>query len=43
MNAVFMDAVTRDVVDTPRPVHESEAIANFVDLILRAMGATEAR
>lgn len=41
MNAVFMDAVTRDVVDTPRPVLESEAIANFVDLTLRALGASE--
>lgn len=41
MNAVFMDAVTRDVVDTPRPVLESDAIANFVDLTLRALGAPE--
>ncbi len=41
MNAVFMDAVTRDVVDTPRPVSVSEAIANFVDLTLRALGVSE--
>jgi AcrR family transcriptional regulator len=41
MNAIFMDAVTRDVVGTPRPVEVADAIANFVDLTLRALGAPE--
>ena len=41
MNAVFMDAVTRDVIDSPRPVLESDAISDFVDLTLRALGAPE--
>ncbi len=42
MNAVFMDAVTRDVVEGCRTVPESEAIGEFVDLTLRALGAKEA-
>ncbi len=41
MNAIFMDAVTRDVVNTPRPIVVADAIANFVDLTLRALGAPE--
>ena len=43
MNAVFMDAVTRDVVEGCRTVPESEAIGEFVDLTLRALGAKEIR
>jgi AcrR family transcriptional regulator len=43
MNAVFMDAVTRDVIEGCRPVPEAEALREFVDLTLRALGAVEER
>lgn len=43
MNAVFMDAVTRDVIDGCRPVSEADALGEFVDLTLRALGAVEVR
>lgn len=39
MNAIFMDAVTRDVMIGYQPVSESEVIGEFVDLTLRALGA----
>lgn len=42
MNAVFMDAVTRDVIEGCRPVAEVDALREFVDLTLRALGAVEA-
>lgn len=41
MNAIFLDAVTRDVVAACQAMPESEAIAEFVDLTLRALGARE--
>lgn len=41
MNAIFLDAVTRDVISGCQPVAESEVIAEFVDLTLRALGARE--
>jgi AcrR family transcriptional regulator len=41
MNAVFMDAVTRDVINGPRPVTEVDALREFVNLTLRALGAVE--
>jgi AcrR family transcriptional regulator len=43
MNAVFMDAVTRDVIEGCRPMPETDAIGEFVDLTLRALGAVEDR
>ena len=43
MNAVFMDAITRDVIDGCRPVAVIEALQEFVDLTLRALGAVEDR
>lgn len=41
MNAIFMDAITRDVVPDCQPVSPREAIDAFVDLTLRALGAVE--
>ncbi len=41
MNALFMDAITRDVLPGC-PVSDHDAIDLFVDLILRALGAAEA-
>jgi AcrR family transcriptional regulator len=41
MNAIFLDAITRDVVPMCGPVGVEEAVASFVDLTLRALGATE--
>jgi len=43
MNAVFMDAVTRDVIEGCRPVPVADALHEFVDLTLRALGAVEVR
>lgn len=43
MNAIFMDAITRDVVPDCQPVSPGEAISEFVDLTLRALGAGEGR
>jgi AcrR family transcriptional regulator len=43
MNAVFMDAVTRDVIEGCRTVAATEALQEFVDLTLRALGAVEDR
>jgi hypothetical protein len=40
---VFMDAVTRDVIEGCRPVAETDALQEFVDLTLRALGAVEDR
>lgn len=42
MNAVFMDAITRDLALGYQPVPDTEAIDQFVDLTLRALGAKEA-
>lgn len=42
MNAIFMDAITRDVVPDCQPVSPGDAINEFVDLTLRALGAGEA-
>jgi AcrR family transcriptional regulator len=42
MNAIFMDAITRDVVPDCQPVSPVEAIGAFVDLTLRALDAREA-
>jgi AcrR family transcriptional regulator len=41
MNAVFMDAMTRDVGPMSPPHSVPDAVAMFVDLVLRALGATE--
>lgn len=41
MNAVFMDAMTRDVGSMSPPHSVDEVTRMFVDLILRALGATE--
>lgn len=42
MNAVFMDAMTRDVGPVSPPHSVPEVVEMFVDLVLRALGATEA-
>ncbi|HPF62861.1 MAG TPA: helix-turn-helix domain-containing protein [Gemmatimonadales bacterium] len=39
MNAIFLDAITRDVVPGCAPVPAEDAVAGFVDLTLRALGA----
>jgi hypothetical protein len=41
MNAVFMDAMTRDVGPMSPPHSVPEVVEMFVELILRALGATE--
>jgi AcrR family transcriptional regulator len=41
VNAIFMDAMTRDVMPGNHPWSAEESIATFVDLVLRALGATE--
>ena len=41
MNAVFMDAMTRDVGPMSPPHTVAEVVDMFVNLILRALGATE--
>jgi AcrR family transcriptional regulator len=41
MNAVFMDAMTRDVGPMSPPHSVPEVVEMFVDLVLRALGATE--
>ncbi|MEO5825356.1 MAG: helix-turn-helix domain-containing protein [Gemmatimonadales bacterium] len=41
MNAVFMDAMTRDIMPPHHPLSVPQVIAMFVDLILRALGAPE--
>lgn len=41
MNAVFMDAMTRDVGPLSPPHTVTEVVEMFVDLVLRALGATE--
>jgi AcrR family transcriptional regulator len=41
MNAVFMDAMMRDVGPITPPQSVPDAVAMFVDLVLRALGATE--
>ena len=42
LNAVFMDAMTRDVGPMSPPHSVPEVVEMFVDLVLRALGATEA-
>ena len=42
MNAVFMDAMTRDVGPLSPPHTVPEVVEMFVDLVLRALGAPEA-
>jgi AcrR family transcriptional regulator len=42
MNAIFMDAITRDVIAGCAPVESREVLTAFVDLTLRALGAGEA-
>ncbi len=42
MNAVFLDAITRDVVPTCNAMSAENAVEVFVDLILRALSAQEA-
>lgn len=42
MNAIFLDAITRDVVPTCNAMTAEAAVGVFVDLILRALGAQEA-
>ncbi|MGH7593206.1 MAG: TetR/AcrR family transcriptional regulator [Gemmatimonadales bacterium] len=41
VNAVFMDAMTRDVMPGNHPWSPEESIAMFVDLVLRGLGAAE--
>ncbi|MES2305145.1 MAG: helix-turn-helix domain-containing protein [Gemmatimonadota bacterium] len=41
MNAVFMDAMTRDVGPLSPPHTVPEVVEMFVDLVLRALGAVE--
>lgn len=41
MNALFMDAMTRDVIPQNHPLSAPEAIEMFIDLILRGLGTTE--
>ncbi len=41
MNAVFMDAMTRDIMPPHHPLTVPQVIEMFVDLILRALGAPE--
>ena len=41
VNAVFMDAMTRDVVPVNHPWPADASIALFVDVILRGLGARE--
>ena len=42
INAIFMDAMTRDVMPGTHPHSVDESIASFVDVVLRALAATEA-
>lgn len=42
MNAIFLDAITRDVVHACSAMSADDAVGVFVDLILRALGAQEA-
>lgn len=42
MNALFLDAITRNVVPACSEMTVDEAVNVFVDLILRALGAQEA-
>lgn len=41
MNAMFMDAMTRDVMPQAHPHRVDEALGHFVDLTLRSLGAKE--
>lgn len=41
MHAVFMDGMTRDVMPGCSPIAADEAMEQFVDVVLRALGATE--
>ncbi|MFZ9690105.1 MAG: TetR/AcrR family transcriptional regulator [Phycisphaerales bacterium] len=42
MHSIFMDGMTRDVLPGCSPVAADEAIGIYVDVVLRALGATEA-
>ena len=42
INSLFMDAMTRDVMPGTHPHSVDESIESFVDLVLRALAATEA-
>jgi AcrR family transcriptional regulator len=41
MNAIFMDAMTRDVMPGIHPYAVDESIGSFVDVVLRALAAKE--
>ena len=41
INAIFMDAMTRDVMPEMHPYSPEKTIELFVDLVLRALGAKE--
>lgn len=41
VNAIFMDAMTRDVMPDNHPWSPEESIATFVDVVLRGLGARE--
>ena len=43
MNAIFMDAMTRDIVPQTTTLSATEAIEMFIDLILRALDAQEGK
>ncbi len=43
MNAIFMDAMTRDVMPSHSSHSVEQVIDSFVDLMLRALGARETR
>lgn len=42
VNAIFMDAMTRDVMPGAHPHSPAESIASFIDVMLRGLGAAEA-
>jgi AcrR family transcriptional regulator len=41
INAIFMDAMTRDVMPGTHPYSVDESIGSFVDVVLRALAAKE--
>jgi len=41
LNAIFMDAMTRDVMPGTHPYSADESIGSFVDIVLRALAAKE--
>lgn len=42
MNTIVLDGITWDIIPRRVPVTPNEAVGNFVDLILRSLGATVA-